>query len=119
MSKNVLIVDDSSVARKILRDLVAPYNAQILEASNGENALNTLTRHLVDLVICDLNMPGMDGLAFLEKIKKSTHLNTIPVALVTSESSFKSIEKAKNLGVIAFLVKPVSADQISTLLEII
>ncbi len=119
MSKSILIVDDSRVAREVIKEFLSSDTIKISEAANGKEALNYLQQNYVDLIICDLNMPQMNGLELIENIKSSDKLNSIPIALITSESSFDSLDKAKKMGVIAFLVKPVTEDQISTLVGII
>ena len=119
MSINILIVDDSKVAREVIKKFTLDYAVKLAEAADGEQALEYLQKNDVDLIICDLNMPRMNGLELMENLNNSEDLNSIPVALITSESSFSSLDKAKKMGVIAFLVKPVTEDQITTLLDII
>ena len=119
MSRKILVVDDSTVARKVIKTFITKSKIEVLEADNGEVALHLLAHHKVDLVVCDLNMPEINGLELIAKLKQNPGTMRIPVAMITSESSFKTIEKAKELGVVAFLVKPISHDQINTLLKII
>lgn len=119
MSKSILIVDDSKVAREVIKEFISNDIVKISEAANGKEALCHLKQNYVDLIICDLNMPVMNGLELIENIKNSEKLSSTRIALITSESSFESLDKAKKMGVIAFLVKPVTEDQISTLIDII
>ena len=88
MSKSILIVDDSKVAREVVKEFLSSTTVKVSEASNGKEALTHLQQNYVDLIICDLNMPQMNGLELIESIRDSEKLSSIPIALITSESSF-------------------------------
>jgi two-component system chemotaxis response regulator CheY len=108
-----LIMDDSSVMRKILaRALRLAGIEQLIvsEAGNGEEALELLAESHIDLIVCDINIPCMDGLEFLRQIQER-HPG-IPVVVVTTESGAAYVKGAIRAGARAYLRKPFTADQI-------
>jgi two-component system chemotaxis response regulator CheY len=84
-----LIVDDSSVMRKIVERSLrqARVNPQVLEAGNGAEALAVLEQNQVDLILCDINMPIMDGLEFVKQLSCVSNAKGVPVVMITTEGS--------------------------------
>jgi two-component system chemotaxis response regulator CheY len=115
MGKKVLIVDDSNTMRKIvtrsLRQAGLDFD-EILEAGDGLEALAVLRKEKVDLVLSDINMPNMDGLAFLREKAADASLNGIPVVMITTEAGTDVIGEAKSLGAVGSIKKPFTPDQI-------
>jgi two-component system, chemotaxis family, chemotaxis protein CheY len=115
MGKKVLIVDDSNTMRKIvarsLRQAGLDFD-EILEASDGLEALAVLRKEKVDLVLSDINMPNMDGLAFLREKAADAALSSIPVVMITTEAGHDIIGEAKSLGAVGSIKKPFTPDQI-------
>jgi two-component system chemotaxis response regulator CheY len=109
MSYRVLVVDDSAVLRRMVKRALTisglPADT-ILEASNGQEALNILRENWVDIVFADINMPVMSGAELLGAMKNDKTLSATPVVIVSSEHSEKRVEEMKALGARAFLVKP-------------
>ncbi len=112
----VLIADDSSVARRILKDTLENAGLHIIEAIDGKQALEILNDFLsrigdqpitdfVHLVISDVEMPEMDGLTFARNIKSNPKLQSLPVIINTSLSGEENKEKAKGVGADGYLVK--------------
>ncbi|MHB2147750.1 response regulator [Calditrichota bacterium LG25] len=92
----ILIVDDSATARVLIRksiEICGLEDAEFFEAASGREALDVLQRQEVDIVFSDLNMPEMDGVTLLKKIKASPALNHLPVVIITSLKN-KASEKA-------------------------
>jgi two-component system chemotaxis response regulator CheY len=114
MSKTVLVVDDSSTMRgatvRVLKD--AGYNT--LEAADGLLALQVCEREKnnIKLIICDVNMPNMDGLTFLAKLKETPYGRFMPVIMLTTESQKTKIEEGRALGARAWIVKPFNEQQL-------
>ncbi|MBT9139399.1 MAG: Chemotaxis protein CheV [Syntrophomonadaceae bacterium] len=113
---NVLIVDDSSVARKILRDTLESAGLHVIEAIDGKQALDILNDFLqkigdkpitdyIDLIITDVEMPEMDGLTFTKNVKANAKLQSLPLIVNTSLSGEENREKAKLVGADGYLVK--------------
>jgi two-component system chemotaxis response regulator CheY len=112
---DVLIVDDSAAIRKILRRVLLQTDislGEVYEAGDGCEALVRLAEKPVQLVISDINMPNMDGLELLAKIKSSPEWKNIPVVMVTTEGSQQKVLEAIALGALGYVKKPFNADQI-------
>lgn len=119
MQYNFLIVDDSSFMRGVLKRYLDMYDLpgkNILEASNGREALDILKTKNVDCVFTDLNMPHYSGEELLEKIKSSPDLLHIPVIVITSLLNPAGEQKLLNKKATAILQKPVTLPQINKIL---
>ncbi len=114
----ILILDDSPVARKIIRRILEADGHTVFEAQNGIEALQILHQWLeeakaqgkditdyVQLIISDIEMPGMDGLTFTRKVKEDPELSKIPVIINTSLSDRANVDKSRYVGADAHLVK--------------
>jgi len=112
----ILSVDDSSTMRKIIGRSVAMLGYELMEASNGEEALALLAqRHQeIAMVVLDINMPGMDGMATLQAIKTDPRYKDLPVMMVTTESERTRIIEAVRLGAANYVTKPFSPDDLAT-----
>jgi len=109
MAFNVLIVDDSSSMRAVVRKIikVSGFNiGELLEAADGKEAIKVLADEWVDLVLTDINMPNMNGLELISEMKKDAMLKSIPVVMVTTEGSEKRIQESMELGAIGYIQKP-------------
>jgi two-component system chemotaxis response regulator CheV len=114
----ILILDDSPVARKIIRRILEKDGHTVFEAQNGIEALQMLHQWLdetkrtgkditdyVQLIVSDIEMPGMDGLTFTRKVKEDPELSKIPVIINTSLSDKANVDKSRFVGADAHLVK--------------
>lgn len=113
---NVMIVDDSATARMVIKrcfEIGVSTEAVIIEATNGVEALEKLKDAKIGLIITDLNMPNMSGQELLQNIKKSDHLNKIPVIVITSVANPKIEKSLVEDGVAAVLGKPISPMRMS------
>lgn len=112
---DVLIVDDSTAIRKILKRVLIQTEiplGEVYEAADGCEGLLRLAEKPVQLIISDINMPNMDGLQFLAKVKSSSEWKGIPVVMVTTEGSQQKVLEAMELGAVGYVKKPFNADQI-------
>ncbi len=108
MALNVLVVDDSSTMRRMITRALGMSGlpiGQIQEASNGQEALDLLTRSSVDLALLDLNMPVMGGMEALERIRGSQSTVDLPVVVVSTEGSEPRVERVRELAA-GFVRKP-------------
>ncbi len=115
MEADILVVDDSAAIRKILQRVLRQTGMSIRtihEAGDGQEALETLNRNSVDLVLTDINMPKMDGLQFLAAMKSSPERRRIPVVMITTEGGETKVAEAVRLGAAGYVRKPFTADQI-------
>ena len=107
---NFLVVDDFSTMRRIVRNLLKELGfPNVEEAEDGAVALQKLRSGGIDFVICDWNMPNMDGLALLQKIRSEDALKKIPVLMVTAEAKKENIVAAAQAGASGYVVKPFTA----------
>jgi two-component system chemotaxis response regulator CheY len=109
MAYNVLIVDDSQTMRKVILKALSISGFELgeyFEAGNGEEALKVLNSQWVDLILTDLNMPVMNGLEMIQKIKENPTYHGIPLVLITTEGSEKRLQELFDLGVKECIQKP-------------
>ena len=114
MSFRILVVDDSILMRTALKRTIEMADVgvdEILEAGNGQEALDLLAENKADMIFTDLNMPVMSGFDFVQKIKQSQELSGIPVVVITTESSTVRIEDLQDSGVADYLHKPFTPEQ--------
>jgi two-component system chemotaxis response regulator CheY len=110
-----LIVDDSSVMRKIVERCLRQAGmdlASVFGASNGVEALAVLKENQVDLILSDINMPVMDGLEFIRAMQASETSKNIPVVMITTEGGEKHVMEALSLGAKGYIRKPFTPDQV-------
>ncbi|MGH9814639.1 MAG: response regulator [Candidatus Acidiferrales bacterium] len=113
--KSVLIVDDSSVMRKIIERCLRQSGMKlknIHEANDGYEGLSILQENAVDLILCDINMPTMDGLEFLQALATSEEARRIPVVMITTEGSEDRVYEALSNGARGYIRKPFTAEQL-------
>jgi two-component system chemotaxis response regulator CheY len=118
MSKKVMIVDDSKTARREIVRLVHNLGLMAFEAENGRYGLE-LVRNRTDigLIFCDINMPEMNGLEFLEALRKEANHKETPVIMLTSEAAEDVLNKAKEFGIKGWILKPAQPNSVKSLLE--
>jgi two-component system, chemotaxis family, chemotaxis protein CheY len=112
---DVLIVDDSAAIRKILQRVLRQTEVPIgtvYEAGDGVEALETLRRQTIGLVLSDINMPNMDGLEFLTKMRAEQLWKSIPVLMVSTEGTQAKVLEAVERGASGYVRKPFTAEQI-------
>ena len=114
-SVRALIVDDSSVMRKIIERALRQAGievSELREAGNGAEALAVLAQSGVDLILCDINMPIMDGLEFVRRLKDMKNANGVPVVMITTEGSESHVVQALSMGAKGYIRKPFTPDQV-------
>lgn len=111
----VLLVDDSAVMRKMIERNLREAGldlGEVLEAGDGWEALALAKQKPVDLILCDINMPTMDGLEFLRTLKSSGGAGQTPVVMITTEGSESRMAEAEAAGAKGYVRKPFTVDQI-------
>ncbi len=106
MKTTVLVVDDSILIRRHLRITLEAAGFSVIEAVTGRDAMGKLEGSDVALAICDINMPDVSGLSFLESLRKVELWKALPVIFLTAEADPTLIAEAKRLAASAWLVKP-------------
>lgn len=102
----ILTVDDSKTVRRILAALFAPLGCTICEAADGEEGLSVAALEKPDLILLDYNMPVMDGLTMLQRLREDAAMRHTPVILLTAEAGAKNIAAAARLGARDYVTKP-------------
>ncbi|MEO6600997.1 MAG: response regulator [Polyangiaceae bacterium] len=108
MSWLILVVDDSATARAVLRTALEAKGARVLEAENGRDGLWRARSEHVDLIVCDIHMPVMDGLEMIQELRKLPEYGTTPVFVLTSDATLSRAADGKKAGADAWVVKPVN-----------
>ncbi|MDH4215593.1 MAG: response regulator [Gallionella sp.] len=111
MAKTILVVDDSAGIRQIVSFTLKSAGYNVIEGVDGADALAKLAGQKVHLIICDVNMPVMDGISFVKKIKKSASYKFTPIIMLTTESQEKKKMEGLEAGAKAWVVKPFQPEQ--------
>ena len=115
MALDVMIVDDSAAIRKILQRVLTQLEiplGSVVEACDGREALELLKTKPVGLIFTDINMPNMDGIELLTRLKASDAFKTVPIVMVTTEGSQAKVLQALELGAVGYVRKPFTAEHI-------
>lgn len=105
--KKILIVDDSTMMRTIIRGAFESIGLRnIVESSDGVDALKKLIGQDFGLIITDRNMPGMDGVTLVETVRSHSRYANVPILMVTTESEKETVIRALQKGVNGYIVKP-------------
>lgn len=107
MANTVLVVDDSPPVRQQVGMALEAAGYEVVEARDGADALECLKSNKVSMVVCDVNMPKMNGIEFLEKVGRS-----VPVVMLTTEGQAELKRTAKALGARGWIIKPFNADML-------
>lgn len=111
--RRVLVVEDSPAMRGLIVSVIDQIeDCDVLEASNGFDALRRLPRDAFDLIITDINMPDINGLELVSFVRKSANNQETPVIIVSSEASSRDMERGLSLGANAYITKPFIPDEL-------
>ncbi len=117
MRGTVLVVDDSAMMRKVVvrtLQLAGLEFETVLEAADGSQALTQLQQRTVELIMCDINMPVMDGLELLKQIKQQQLAIGVPIVMVTTEGSESQVLQAIAVGAKGYIRKPFTPAQLAS-----
>jgi two-component system, chemotaxis family, chemotaxis protein CheY len=106
MTHTCLVVDDSRVVRKVARRILEAHGFTVAEAGDGQQALDACRQSMPDCVLLDWNMPVMNGLDFLKKLRAEYGPDNPPVVFCTTETDMSSIEQAITNGAQEYIMKP-------------
>src|SRR3546814_304566 len=106
MAKSVLVVDDSASVRQVVGIALKSAGYDVIEASDGKDALGKLNGQKVHLIISDVNMPNMDGITFVKEVKKLASYKFTPIIMLTTESQESKKLEGQAAGAKARVVKP-------------
>jgi len=115
--KTVFLVDDSTTMLMSLEGILKRNNIKVVTATSGAEALTKIPTAAPDLIITDLNMPGMDGITLIKEIKKMPAMRFKPVLMLTTESQGTKRDEAKAAGATGWLVKPVKPEELMAVIK--
>jgi two-component system chemotaxis response regulator CheY len=117
---HVLIVDDSTTMRLILKTHLMKLGFQVTEAVNGRDALDRLkAMEKADLVLVDWNMPEMDGISFVRAVRAESHYASLPLMMVTTNTELSNVSTALEAGANEYIMKPFTGEMIREKLEML
>ncbi|MEZ5445763.1 MAG: response regulator [Gammaproteobacteria bacterium] len=112
MTKRILVVEDQEDNRQILRDLFASADYETIEARTGDEGVRMAEAHRPDLILMDIQLPGIDGYEATRRIKVNPALSHIPIIAVTSYALSGDAGKARDAGCTEYITKPYSPRQL-------
>jgi two-component system chemotaxis response regulator CheY len=112
MMKHILLVDDDQLMHRLFQHHLQRAGYEMLSAMNGRDAIEIASRQPPDLIVMDIMMPGIDGLAALRELKKADATKAIPVIIITANSHILAGKESETAGAAVFLTKPFSPTQL-------
>ncbi len=112
MAKTILIIDDSGSFRTVVRMALQRVGYEVVEAVDGQDAVSKLDGRKYNLIVCDVNMPNMDGLTFVKHAKTLGAYKFTPIIMLTTESQESKKAEGKAAGVRAWITKPFQPSQL-------
>ena len=113
----VLTVDDSRTIQAMLRHTLSSAGFEVLQAGDGQQGLDVLAREKVDLVITDINMPVMDGIQFIREVRATGSHNSLPILILTTETSQEKRDQGRAAGGTGWIVKPFDPEKLISVIN--
>jgi len=117
MAKTILVIDDSDSMRQVIHISLKKFGYDVIEAVDGKDGLSKLAGQKINLIICDVNMPNMDGITFVREMKKLAAHKFTPVIMLTTESQESQKQEGKKAGARAWIVKPFKPEILQSAVE--
>jgi|SRR6266852_3166950 len=105
--KTVLVADDNPVSRELIREILETDDCEVIEASDGREALEKLRQHQPDLALLDIQMPVLDGNTVIRELRADPRFSQLPVVALTAYAMQGDREKALSLGFDSYITKPI------------
>ena len=112
MSKSILVVDDSKAIRQSLQFVLEQSGYTVAAAVDGIDGLDKVGSQEFDLIITDINMPNLDGIGFIKRVREMDKAKFVPIIVLTTESQSSIMEEGKKSGATGWIVKPFSNDKL-------
>lgn len=117
MKANILVVDDSASVRQQVRITLTQAGFSVVEAADGAIGAQLIAQGGIDCVVCDVNMPNMNGIEMLQAVKSQPQNEDLPIVMLTTEGSKELIVQAKQAGASGWIVKPFKAELLVAAIE--
>ena len=111
MAKTIMVVDDSASIRMVVGIALRGAGYEVIEAKDGQDALNKMSGQKIHLIISDVNMPIMDGITFVKAVKQMPSYRFTPIIMLTTESDESKKSEGQAAGAKAWVVKPFKPEQ--------
>lgn len=112
MAKTIMTADDSASIRQCVRIALCEAGYGVVEATDGQEAVNLFERNKIDMLIFDVNMPNMDGIEAIRRVRQMPAGKFIPAILLTTESAETMKQKGKQAGATGWIVKPFNPEKL-------
>lgn len=112
MGRKILAVDDSPTVRQLLHLTLSDAGYDVVEAEDGEQALQKFSENQFDMLVTDLNMPNLDGIRLIEEVRKLPGNRFLPIIMLTTESKDGVRQQGKRAGASGWIVKPFRPEQV-------
>jgi two-component system, chemotaxis family, chemotaxis protein CheY len=112
MAKRIMTADDSASVRQMVGFTLKQAGYAVVEAADGREALDAIAASPVDMLITDLNMPGLDGIELIREVRKDPQCRFIPIIMLTTESQEGKKKEGKAAGATGWIVKPFKPEQL-------
>jgi len=119
MAQSIMVVDDSPSVRQMMGFSLKAANYNVVEATNGIEALQVFDKEDISMVITDLNMPKMDGLQLIRELRGGRACRFLPIVLLTSASEQENRKRSKEAGASAWLNKPFKPNQLLQMVRMV
>lgn len=113
----VLTVDDSRTMLAMLKHTLVEAGMEVLQAEDGQQGLEVLSREQVDVVITDVNMPVMDGMEFIRNVRAAGEFQSLPILILTTESSDEKKAEGRAAGGTGWIVKPFNPEKLVSVIH--
>lgn len=117
--KRVMTVDDSATVRQVLKMVLTEAGYHVVEAHDGQDALEKLSMHPVDMLVTDLNMPRVDGIDLIRSVRRQPGYRFMPIIMLTSESQPELKQAGKAAGASGWVTKPFRSEQLLAVVKMI
>jgi two-component system, chemotaxis family, chemotaxis protein CheY len=110
--RRILTVDDSASVRQMVSFTLRKAGSEVVEAVDGQDALDKIGKEKFDMIITDLNMPNLDGIQLIAAVRKMPGCSFVPILMLTTESQAEKKDAGRKAGATGWIVKPFNADQL-------
>jgi len=118
MARTILTVDDSATVRQMVSFTLTAAGYNVIEAKDGQDALSILTQPVnLSLVVTDLNMPVMDGIGLIQRLRAHAAYKYVPIVVLTTESEHAKKQAARSAGATGWIVKPFRPEQLTAVVQ--
>ncbi len=117
MSKTIMTVDDSASVRQMVSFTLREAGYEVIEACDGQDALNKISGKPLNLIVTDLNMPNLDGIELIKKVRGGSEHKFVPILMLTTESQDEKKMQGKAAGATGWIVKPFKPEQLLSVIK--